>query len=129
MSWSVVLKAALAGLFVTAAAGILSNALLLAGVPPQVVRVLLIAAGVAAAAVVAGVGARRALRAGNDLARSRAHGVVAVALAGLFIGLVATLDPGVAVGLAAGGAVIGWMGARFATAPGRRHDPGPDGQR
>lgn len=130
MSWSIVVKAALAGLFLSAAGTILSVSLLMAGVPLRVVQVLIISAGVVAAAVVAGAAARRVASAGTDLIRARGHGVVAVATAGLFTGLIATLDAGVALGVGAGAAVVGWVGARFATDSGRGWRPqNPDDHR
>ena len=128
MAWSIVAKAAIAAVFVTVAAGLFANAMLLAGVPPRIVQIVLFGAAVVTVVVVAGVAARNAVRSGTDLMRARAMGVAGVAAAGLFVGLLSTFDAGVGLGLGVVAAVLGWIGARVATDPSRFPDAGPDGR-
>jgi hypothetical protein len=127
MAWSIVAKAAIAAVFVTVAAGLFANAMLLAGVPPRIVQIVLFGAAVVTVVVVAGVAARNAVRSGADLIRARAMGVAGVAAAGLFVGLLSTFDAGVGLGLGVVAAVLGWIGARVATDPSRFPGAGPDG--
>ena len=127
MAWSIVAKAVIAAVIISVAAGLFANAMLLAGVPLRVVQFVLFSAAVVSAMVVAGVAARNAVRSGADLLRARGLGVAGVAAAGLFVGLLATFDAGVGLGLGAVAAVLGWIGARAATNPSRFPDSGRDG--